>query len=85
MNQQEFRERECLHREAGAEGDFYNGVFCVQAIQRLPADKAWKVAARISPFYWTDAPFILVWLCRECAAELHLYEVPRTRVHSAQR
>lgn len=83
MKKQEFRERECLHREAGVEGEFYNGVFYVQAIQRLPADKAMKIAGRISPFYWTDAPHILVWLCRGCAGELHLHQA-RTLIHSAR-
>jgi hypothetical protein len=84
MNKQEFRERECRHREPGTEGEFYNGVFYVQAILRLPADKALKIASRIGPFYWTDAPNVLVWLCRGCAGELHLYEAPRTLTHSAR-
>ena len=85
MKKQTFRERECLHREAGNEGDFYNGVFYVQAIQRLSAEDALKVAGKISPFYWIDAPHILVWLCDSCAAELHLNEAPRALVHSARR
>jgi hypothetical protein len=85
MKKQTFRERECLHREAGTEGDFYNGVFYVQAIQRLSAEDALKVAGKISPFYWIDAPHILVWLCDSCAAELHLNEAPRALVHSARR
>jgi hypothetical protein len=85
MKKQTFRERECLHREAGAEGDFYNGVFFVQAIQQLSADNALRISGRITPFYWMDAPSILVWLCDECAAELHLNEAPRALVHSARR
>lgn len=36
---QVFRERECIHREEGAEGEFYNGVFYVQGLQRLPVDR----------------------------------------------
>jgi hypothetical protein len=83
MKKQEFRERECFHRESGVEGEFYNGAFYIQAIQRLPADKAMKMAGRISPFYWIDAPHILVWLCRDCAGELHLNGA-RTLIHSAR-
>lgn len=77
MKKQFFMERECIHREDSADGDFYNGVFYVQAIQRLPADEAMKFAAKIAPFYWTDAPRVVVWLCRVCAAELHLSDSPR--------
>ena len=56
MRKQTFRERECLHREAGSEGEFYNGVFYVQAIQRLSAEEALKVAGKDQPLYWIDAP-----------------------------
>jgi hypothetical protein len=63
-----FRERECIHREDGAEGEFYNGAFYLQALQRLRVDDAVKAAARIGPFFWSDAPHILIWLCHECAA-----------------
>ena len=37
---QMFRERECIHRDEGVEGEFYNGVFYVQALQRLRVDQA---------------------------------------------
>jgi len=74
---QVFRERECIHRDQGAEGEFYNGVFYVQALQRLPIDRAMQVAAKISSFFWSDAPNILVWLCPQCAAELNLADSPR--------
>ena len=47
MPRQMFRERECIHRDEGAEGDFYNGVFYVQALQRLRVDDAVKVAGKL--------------------------------------
>jgi len=77
MPKQMFRERECIHRDDGAEGEFYNGVFYIRALQRLRADQAVQVAGKISSFFWSDAPQILVWLCHECAAELHLSDTPR--------
>jgi hypothetical protein len=82
---QVFRERECIHRDAGAEGDFYNGVFYVQALQRLPIDEAMQVAGRVSSFFWADASNILVWLCAPCAAELHLGDSPRALTQAARR
>lgn len=60
MKKQMFRERECIHREEGAEGEFYNGVLYVQALQLLPVDQALKVAGKVSPFFWSDASHILV-------------------------
>ena len=77
MAKQMFRERECIHRDDGVEGEFYNGVFYVQALQRLRVDHAVRVAAKVSSFFWADAPHILVWLCHDCAAELHLTDTPR--------
>jgi len=77
MSRQVFRERECVHRDEGAEGEFYNGVFYVQALQRLPVDEAVQVAGRISSFFWSDAPHILVWLCSNCASELGLTDTLR--------
>ena len=77
MTRQMFRERECVHRDEGAEGEFYNGVFYVQALQRLRVDDAVQIAGRISSFFWADAPHILVWLCNECASQLHLSDSPR--------
>ena len=77
MPKQMFRERECIHRDEGAEGEFYNGVFYIRALQRLRADQAVQVAGKISSFFWSDAPQILVWLCHECAGELHLSDTPR--------
>jgi hypothetical protein len=72
-----FRERECIHRDEGNEGDFYNGVFYLQALQRLRVDQAVKMAGKVSSFFWSDAPHIIVWLCHDCAADLHLNEMPR--------
>ena len=76
MTRQMFRERECIHRDE-AEGDFYNGVFYVQALQRLRVDQAVRMAGKVSSFFWADAPHIIVWLCHDCATELHLNETPR--------
>ena len=77
MKRQMFRERECIHREEGANGDFYNGVFYLQALQRLRVDDAVRVAGKVTSFFWSDAPVIIVWLCDECATELRLTETPR--------
>jgi len=85
MAMQMFRERECIHRDEGAEGDFYNGAFYIQALQRLRVDHAVKVAGRVSSFFWSDAPHIAVWLCRECAGELRLTETPRAVMQASRR
>lgn len=77
MKRQFFYERECVHRDHGANGEVYNGMFFVQALQRLQSDDALRIAAKVSPFYWVDAPRVLVWLCRECATELRLVDSPR--------
>ena len=77
MTRQTYRERECIHREEGAEGDHYNGAFYIQALQRMRVDAAVQMAGKVSSFFWSDAPQILVWLCDECASELRLNEAPR--------
>ena len=77
MTRQTYRERECIHRDEGADGDFYNGAFYIQDLQRLRVDAAVKMAGKVSSFFWADAPHILVWLCDECASELRLNEAPR--------
>ena len=77
MKRQFFYERECIHRDTGADGDVYNGVFFIQALQRLQSDEAVRMAAKVSPFFWVDAPRVLVWLCKECARDLSLLESPR--------
>ncbi len=85
MKRQFFLERECVHRDHGGEGELYNGIFFVQAIQRLQSDDALKMAAKVTPFYWVDAPRVRVWLCRDCAAELHISDAPRAVVQAARR
>jgi hypothetical protein len=79
------RERECIHRDEGAEGEFYNGAFYVQALQRLPVNHAMQVAGKVSSFFWADAPNILVWLCPACAKELNLADSPRAISQPARR
>jgi len=81
----DFRERECIHRDLGVEGEFYNGVFYVQALRRMHVDPPVQIANKVSPFFWVDAPHILVWLCRDCAAELGLEDTPRSLVQAARR
>ena len=85
MGKQVFRERECMHRDDGAQGEFYNGVFYLQALQRLRIDHAVQIAAKISSFFWADAPQILVWLCQDCAGELRLSDTPRALTHASRR
>ena len=85
MKRQFFYERECVHRDRGADGDVYNGMFFIQALQRLQGKDAVKIAGKVTPFYWVDAPRVLVWLCRECAAELHMSDAPRAVVQTARR
>jgi hypothetical protein len=77
-----------MHREEGADGDFYNGAFYIQAIQalqRLRVDDAVRIAAKVSSFFWADAPHILVWLCHDCARELHLTDTPRAVTAASRR
>ena len=85
MTRQVYRERECVHRDEGAEGEFYNGVFYVQALQRLRVDDAILVAGKVSSFFWADAPHILVWLCHECASQLRLSDTPRALKQASRR
>jgi hypothetical protein len=85
MKKQFVFERECIHRERGVEGDSYNGIFFVQALQRLQSADAMIMARKVTPFFWVDAPRVLVWLCRECAAEMHMSDAPRAVVQSARR
>ena len=82
---QVFRERECIHRGTNADGEFYNGAFYVQALQRLPIDEAMKVASKVSSFFWADAQNIMVWLCTECTSELNLADSPRAISQAAAR
>ena len=84
MRKQYFYERECVHRDRGAEGDVYNGMVFIKALQRLQSGDAMKLAGKIAPFYWVDAPRVLVWLCRECSAELQISDAPRAIVQGAR-
>ncbi len=77
MTKQMFRERECIHREEGADGDFYNAVSYIKALQRLRVNDAVEMAGKVTSFFWADAPHIIVWLCNNCAAELRLTDTPR--------
>ncbi|MDT7781504.1 MAG: hypothetical protein QOC99_4016 [Acidobacteriota bacterium] len=73
-SEQDYRMRECVHRASGAEGEFYRGGVYVKHLQRLPSATALKAASKVTSFFWADAEHILVWLCRDCAAELRLSE-----------
>ena len=85
MKKQEYRERECIHQDDGVDGEYYNGVFYVQALQRLPVDAAMRMARKVSSFFWADAPHILVWLCHDCAAEVGLADTPRAVTQGSRR
>jgi hypothetical protein len=85
MKRQFFYERECIHRDQTTDGESYNGMFFVQALQRLQSEDAVKMASKVSPFYWVDAPRVLVWLCKQCATELCIADAPRAIVQSARR
>jgi hypothetical protein len=85
MKKQVFRERECIHQDDGVEGEYYNGVFYLQALQRLPVDRAVEIASKVAPFFWSDAQQILVWLCRDCAAEVGVAESPRAITQASRR
>jgi hypothetical protein len=54
-------------------------------LQRLQSDDALKFAGKVAPFFWVDAPRVLVWLCRNCATELNIAESPRAVLQSARR
>ena len=68
--EQGYRERECVHRGRGAEGEFYSGASYVQSLMRLRAVAAAEFANRVTSFFWSDAQQIVVWLCRDCASRL---------------
>jgi hypothetical protein len=71
-SEQDYRVRECAHRAAGAAGELYRGSEYVKHLQRMNTDAAMRIASNVTPFFWADAPHILVWLCRDCAAQLRL-------------
>ena len=70
MNEQTYRERECVHRKPGVGGGFYQGASYVQSLYSLRASAAAEFATRVTSFYWSDAAQIVVWLCDDCAASL---------------
>ncbi len=84
MSKKVYRERECIHKNEGAEGELYNGVLYIKAIQSLPSIEAVKISRRVEQFYWSDASDIMVWLCTDCAKALHLNESPRAVVSVTQ-
>jgi hypothetical protein len=85
MKKRDYRERECIHLDEGVEGEYYNGVFYVQALQRLPVDAAMQMARKVTSFFWSDAPHILVWLCNDCAAQIGLVDTPRAITQASRR
>jgi hypothetical protein len=54
-------------------------------LQRLRVDDAVELAGKVSPFFWSDAPQILVWLCYDCATQLRLTDTPRAVTAGARR
>ena len=68
------RERECSHRRQAARGRAYSGVQFVSALYRLRGDAAVRLARKVEPFFWADAPRVTVWLCEDCAREAGLEE-----------
>jgi hypothetical protein len=71
-SEQDYRVRECAHRATGSEGEYYRGSEYVKHLQRMNTDTAMRIASYVTPFFWADAQQILVWLCRDCAADLRL-------------
>ncbi len=72
MTEQDYRVRECVHRASRVAGQFYRGDTYVRHLQRLRGAAAVAFSGRVTPFFWADAPRVLVWLCRDCADELGL-------------
>ena len=73
------------HKDSGAAGESYSGVYYVQALQRLPIDYAMQMASKVASFFWADASHIVVWLCQECATELGIADMPRAISQSARK
>lgn len=69
---QALRERECMHRAHGVRGTYYAGEQFVSALQRLRGEAGLRMARKVQPFFWADAPLLSVWLCEECSAEAGL-------------
>jgi hypothetical protein len=62
-------ERECVHRAPGMLGTYYPGDQFISALHRLRGEAGLKMARKVQPFFWSDAPLIMVWLCAGCSAE----------------
>ncbi len=73
-SEESYRERECVHRARGAKGEHYGGTAYVERLQRLTGEDALGFAGRVTPFFWSDAARVSVWLCDDCAGELGLYD-----------
>jgi hypothetical protein len=41
-------------------------------LQRMRGDVALALAHKVGAFFWSDAPRVSVWLCRDCAREAAL-------------
>jgi hypothetical protein len=54
-------------------------------LQRLRVDHAVQMASKVTSFFWSDAPHIIVWLCDECATELRLNDTPRAVTSASRR
>ena len=65
-----FKERACAHYRRDAWGVPLGGRTYLSALQRLRGPAAERVARSVEAFFWSDAPRVRVWLCRECAAAL---------------
>ena len=76
VSREVFHERECIHRESGALGEYYSGESYIQALQLLRAKRAVGIASKVEPFFWMDAPRTRVWLCLECGVETGLRKRP---------
>lgn len=74
MSEREYRVRECVHRASGVAGEFYRGSAYIKYLQRLRTEAAMHAASKVTPFFWADAPQIIVWLCCDCAVEVGLEE-----------
>ncbi len=72
INEPAMRERECVHRSPSIEGSYYSGETYIRSLQRLRVDAALKVSSKVGAFFWSDAPMIRVWLCRDCASKIGL-------------
>jgi hypothetical protein len=75
INEQIYRERECIHRDTGQSGDFYPGPAYLRQLQQLKGAEALSFASRVAPFFWSDAEGIIVWLCESCARQLGLIKL----------